>query len=161
MIARRGTDSKRHAIRRVGARANWSSHLKLVVPRIRVVFAIFIAVVHGPFLQLSLLPDVSFADTGGDFYGIIRDGSSRTIPGAIVTAIDSSGSVTRSDTTDADGQYRLPALPPNTYTLRAESNNLAPGIRREQRLVLGQYLQVDFDLQPAGHHEGITVVANN
>jgi hypothetical protein len=68
---------------------------------------------------LALAP--AFAKTEGSLNGVVKDGQGAPLPGVTVK-IESPGLLggSRSTTTDAQGNYRFPAIPPGTYKLSAE-----------------------------------------
>jgi len=70
------------------------------------------------------------AQTTGRIEGIVRAGAKGGVPGALVEASSPSCQGIREATTDPEGRFRLPALPPGTYTVHA---TLA-GFRSSDRL---------------------------
>jgi hypothetical protein len=60
-----------------------------------------------------------FGQTTGAIEGRISDSSGAPIPGALVEARSPSLQGTRAASAAGDGSYRLPALPPGTYAVRA------------------------------------------
>ena len=68
---------------------------------------------------LALAP--TFAKTEGSLAGIVKDGQGAPLPGVTVTvsSADLIGG-SRSTTTDANGNYRFPALPPGNYAIKSE-----------------------------------------
>jgi hypothetical protein len=73
------------------------------------------------FAAVLLLSNPATAQmTRGAISGTVRDQTAAAIPGVTVTATNSDTGATRSAVSDAIGFYRLPALEPGTYTVRAE-----------------------------------------
>ena len=60
------------------------------------------------------------AQTQGGITGTVTDSSGAAIPGATVTVTNTATSGTRNTTTNAEGLYTFPALPPGTYELKVE-----------------------------------------
>ncbi|MEP6769422.1 MAG: carboxypeptidase-like regulatory domain-containing protein, partial [Acidobacteriota bacterium] len=60
------------------------------------------------------------AQTTGGISGRVRDEESRPVTGVLVTARSPSLQGTRTASTDRDGHFRLPALPPGDYDVKAE-----------------------------------------
>jgi len=60
-----------------------------------------------------------FSQTTGTIEGRITDSSDASLPGDLVEARSPSLQGTRTANAAKDGSYRLPALPPGTYTVRA------------------------------------------
>src|SRR4051812_47144294 len=53
--------------------------------------------------------------------GTVTDPSGGLVPGAKITIVQQTTGVTRTFTTDAQGQYVFPSLRPSTYTLTVEA----------------------------------------
>ena len=60
------------------------------------------------------------AQTQGGITGTVTDSSGAAIPGASVTVTNTATSGTRNTTTNAEGLYTFPSLPPGTYELKVE-----------------------------------------
>ena len=58
--------------------------------------------------------------TTGNVTGRVLDPQGAAIPGATVTARNAQTGFTRSETSDAEGVYRIGALPVGTYEINAE-----------------------------------------
>jgi hypothetical protein len=89
--------------------------------------------------------------------GTLRDQSGGVLPGAIVTAKNQETGLTRTAVAEAGGDYRLPALPPGTYTVAAELQGFNVEARKDLVLVIDQTAVIDFTLAPATLAETITV----
>jgi hypothetical protein len=61
--------------------------------------------------------------------GAVRDAQGSAIADATVTALNIDTGFSRRVTTDADGQYRVTALPPGRYTLTAERTGFRSVVR--------------------------------
>ncbi len=61
--------------------------------------------------------------------------------------------------TDAQGQYRIPQLPPGVYTLRFDKESFKPFSRSEVQLRLDRTIRVNVELLPESFTEVIDVVA--
>ena len=70
-------------------------------------------------LTLAAIP-ASAQQTTGNITGRLTDAQSAAVPGVSVTARNTQTGFTRSDVSDAEGVYRLNALPVGTYDLTAE-----------------------------------------
>ena len=71
-------------------------------------------------LSFSIVAAGQTRATTGDLGGTIVDQSSAVLPGATVTAQNVETNHVRSAMTDDRGHFLIPALPPGTYTVRAE-----------------------------------------
>jgi hypothetical protein len=100
---------------------------------------------------------LAVAQTGGTLQGSVTDDQGLALPGATVTLTNLETGWTRALTTDADGRYRAPALPPGVYEIKAELSGFALGVRNRVPLTLGQELTINLNLQVATLAETITV----
>ena len=105
----------------------------------------------------------AFAQTvTGTVMGRVADATGGVLPGVTVT-VQSPQLIggAQSRTTGADGEYRVPALPPGSYTVTFE----LPGFTtyKRERLILeaGSTLAVDATLGPASMQETVTVEAES
>jgi hypothetical protein len=58
--------------------------------------------------------------TNGVISGIVSDAQGGVLPGVTVTGRNIETGITRTVVTESDGRYRLAALPPGRYEVRAE-----------------------------------------
>ena len=98
--------------------------------------------------------------TTGDLAGTIVDQSSAVLPGATVTAHNIETNHTRSAITDERGHFVIPALPPGTYTVRAELPGFAPRTQDDVVLTLGTLIEVRLALNIAGGQETVNVAVD-
>ena len=91
--------------------------------------------------------------------GYVRGTGNEVVSGATVTARNTENNLTRSATTNADGFYLLPGLPPGDYELTARGVGQGEQ-HRTIALLIGQTVDVNFALtaQPVSL-AGLTVVA--
>ncbi|MCX6544036.1 MAG: carboxypeptidase regulatory-like domain-containing protein [Acidobacteria bacterium] len=93
--------------------------------------------------------------------GSAKDQSGGVVPGATVTAKNTETGLVRTATSDATGKYRLPALPPGTYTVAIELQGFNPETRPGILLVIDQTASIDFTLKPASIAESVTVTTES
>ncbi len=96
---------------------------------------------------ISAGPALAQGSLTGSLQGIIRDAQGASVPGVSVTVSSSAlvrGKATA--TTDAQGGYRFPALPPGTYALEARLPGFKTVSRPDVRVLLAQTLAVDLVL---------------
>ena len=98
--------------------------------------------------------------TTGDLGGTIVDQSSAVLPGATVTAQNTETNHTRSAITDERGHFLIPALPPGTYSVRAEMPGFAPRTLDDVVLTLGSLIDVRLSLNVAGGQEIVLVAGD-
>jgi hypothetical protein len=88
--------------------------------------------------------------------GTLTDQSGAVLPGVAVTAVNKETGLTRSAVSEATGEYRLPALPPGTYSVTAELQGFSPA-ERTVSLVIDQTATINLTLNPATLAETVTV----
>jgi carboxypeptidase family protein len=107
-----------------------------------------------PALKLSSHPAASTAPA---LSGTITDASGAVIPGATVTATNSSGARAGSATTDSRGQYRMEDLAPGNYRIEAQARGFetqlfAAGLAPAQQAVADVILGVGSAAQTVTIH---------
>src|SRR5262245_8526878 len=113
------------------------------------------------FAALGLLVTVTAAaaqQTTGTIAGRVLDEQKAAVPGATVTAKNSSTGFTRSEVTDSEGVYRITGLPVGSYALSIEISGIQPQSRSVQ-VSVSETLTSDFDMTIAKVAENVTVVA--
>ncbi|PYX31732.1 MAG: hypothetical protein DMG80_09785 [Acidobacteria bacterium] len=102
---------------------------------------------------------VSFGQSAatGDLYVLVKDPRGAAVTNATVSASDQVRAFERSATTNIDGEYRLQALPPGTYTVRVEAPGFAKVEAKDQIVNIGQLRQLPVALSLAGTQEIVTV----
>ena len=119
-------------------------------------FLRFTALIAGSLLLAgsSLLADAATATLAGT----VKDESGGILPGAGVTATNQQQGTTTTAVSDARGEYRIPLLRPDTYTVTCELS----GFRKETsevRLLVGSTGRVDFQLKLSGVTEVVSATA--
>lgn len=92
----------------------------------------------------------AMAQAGGsssEIKGRIVDPNGALVNGATVTVTDTSKGISRTATTDAQGEYRFLSLPPGTYQLRVEGAGFSTQIKNGVQVTVGQIADQDFALQ--------------
>lgn len=113
------------------------------------------------FAVLLLAMPVAAQEQSGSIVGVVKDGSGAVIPGATVEARSPSSIGVRSTTSDAQGTYRFPALPPGTYEITASLQGFTPAKIGDAVVSLGKQLTIDLTLKLAGVAESVTVSAES
>ncbi|MBW2036446.1 MAG: TonB-dependent receptor [Deltaproteobacteria bacterium] len=108
---------------------------------------------------VCLVVDAQVRRQTGVIRGIVTDSEGAPLPGVNVMATSPALMGTASDTTNMKGTFRLPALPPGIYTVRAEINGFKTVTREQVILRVGMTATVNFVLEPATVREEITVIA--
>ncbi len=107
-----------------------------------------------PFLLFATLPLA--AQTTGSIAGRVGDSSGAALPGVTVEATSPALQGMRTGISDATGLYRLPLLPPGSYTVQFTLTGFAPKKDASVPVSLGKETTVDALLSPA-MTESITV----
>src|SRR4051812_3316924 len=105
------------------------------------------------FLVLVLVVALSglsaFAQTAtGQITGRVTDQQGAVISGANVTAKETTTGRTRTTTTNTEGDYAFPLLPPGSYEVTVESPNMSRGVANVQ-VLLNSKPDVNFGLKAA------------
>ena len=107
-------------------------------------------------LKLSSHPA---ATTSATLSGTVTDPAGAVIPGATLTASNSSGVLVGSATTDSHGQYRMEALAPGGYGIVAQ----ATGFKTQSfaaQVTAGQQAVADVTLRPGSASQTVNVQAS-
>jgi hypothetical protein len=95
--------------------------------------------------------------TNGVISGMISDAQGGVLPGVTVTARNVDTGITRSVVTESDGLYRLAALPPGRYEIKAELQGFGTANVPEMTLTTGTELTRNITMQVQGLNESVTV----
>src|SRR5262245_873743 len=95
--------------------------------------------------------------TTGNITGRVVDQQGAAVPGATVTAKSSQTGFTRTETSDAEGLYRLNALPVGTYDVTAELQGFQTLARKDVDVNVAQTLSLDFSMKVAQLAETVNV----
>ena len=93
--------------------------------------------------------------------GAVKDSSGAVIPGATVTARNLETGLLRTAVTDAQGEYRLPSLPPGRYSVSTELTGFSTETRPDIVLIIEQTAIINFALKPAAISETVTVTGES
>jgi hypothetical protein len=99
--------------------------------------------------------------TTGNIQGRILDAQKAAVPGVTVTAKSPATGFTRTDVTDAEGIYRLNALPVGTYDVHAEIAGFKPYDAKGITVNVSSTVDLNVDLQLAGVAENVSVTAES
>jgi hypothetical protein len=100
-----------------------------------------------------LLPGVALASvTTGAIKGVTVDEGSLPIPGVVVTVTSDNLMGSRQSTTDANGRFLLPELPPGKYDLVAEKAGFAKISMPKLQVIIGRnvILTIEMPLRESG-----------
>jgi hypothetical protein len=114
------------------------------------------------FAFLLLFANIATAqEQGGSIQGVVKDSSGSVLPGVTIEARSPSVVGVNTVTTDTNGVYRFPALPPGRYALTAKLTGFGDKVQPDIELQVGQTLKVDMAMGLAGVAESVTVTAES
>src|SRR5262245_35741523 len=117
----------------------------MLLKQIVKVFCLLIA------LGLGALPALAQArSSSADLIGTVSDQSKSSVPGATVVATNLATGLARSGVTDANGDYRIPLLPPGEYEVKIQVNGFNTQIKKGITLTVGQIFPLDFQVSRGG-----------
>ncbi len=108
-------------------------------------------------MVLTAYVSTAHAQTQGGISGLVTDSSSAAIPGATVTVTNTATGGTRTTTTNADGLYSFPSLPPGIYALKVELQGFKTAELPHVKVDVEQTVRVDVPLQVGKVEETVTV----
>lgn len=92
--------------------------------------------------------------------GTVRDPSGAAVSGAEVRVRNLSTNVSRETTTNAEGVYRVPNLPPGSYEVSVSRSGFSRYVQGPVTLRVGQDVEMSIGLEVAGLTEVITVTSD-
>jgi len=95
--------------------------------------------------------------TTGSITGRVTDQQGAAVPGATVTAKSGSTGFVRTETSDAEGIYRLNALPVGKYDVVSELSGFTSVSKKDVDVNVGVIVALDFSLKVAAVAETVTV----
>ncbi|MBI1897926.1 MAG: TonB-dependent receptor, partial [Acidobacteria bacterium] len=107
----------------------------------------------------ALLAGISPAQTTSTITGTVRDQTGGVVAGATVTVRQAQTGLVRTEISDQEGRFVVPALPVGSYELRAEAKAFRPILRKGVQLTVGRIAVVDFHLEVGQVDQEITVTA--
>ncbi len=95
--------------------------------------------------------------TTGTISGRVVDQQGAAIPGVAVTAKSASTGFTRSEVSNAEGVYRLSALPVGIYEVNAELQGFATVSKKDVEVNVAQVQAIDFSMKVTALAETVNV----
>ena len=90
-----------------------------------------------------------FAQATGSISGTVTDMTGAALAGAKVTATVPATGLTRSSTTNAEGEYVVPLLGVAIYNVEVEQQGFQKGAAQDIRLQVDEHRELDFKLSPS------------
>ncbi|MCU1225660.1 MAG: hypothetical protein JWQ42_3753 [Edaphobacter sp.] len=104
---------------------------------------------------------VAHAQTAtGQFNGHVLDGNGAVVVGATVTLVNAQSGLTRTATTNGEGLYQFPLLPPGKYKVTASQNGFQSAASPELQLDVNQIATQDFHMQVGQVSDTVNVSAS-
>ena len=110
-------------------------------------------------LALTLLAAPAAAQLTGRLAGQVMDADGAPLPGATVTVNSPNLMGSRTEFTDAEGDFSFRTLPPGVYTIQAELEGFVPQQRSEVEVRLSRVTEIRFSMALGEFSEEVTVVA--
>ena len=115
----------------------------------------------GSALLLLLSSASAFAQqTTGNITGRVVDQQGAAVPGASITAKNPATGLSRTETSDAEGVYRVAALPVGIYEVVAELTGFSTISKQDVEVNVGQTVAIDFSMKVATIAETVTVTVS-
>ncbi len=112
-------------------------------------------------LLLTLVTTLAYGQVDqGKIQGVVKDMSGGVIPGVSITVKNDRTGEERETLTGDRGDYVVAPLKPSTYTVQASLSGFAPKEITALQLGVGQSLNLDLTLSPAGITQEVTVSAD-
>ena len=110
-------------------------------------------------LSLAIAPGAlaQVGSTTGAIIGTVTDNTKAVIPGVTITVSGPALMGTRTAVSGTDGGYRIPSIPPGTYTLVFELDGFGKVTRAGIEIGVGFTATINSELSPASVSESITV----
>lgn len=116
----------------------------------------------GVLILICALTTASFAQFDqGKIAGTIKDSTGAVVPGVKVIAVNTRTGDERTTLTGDRGNYLITSLKPSSYKLRTDFQGFAPTEVMTLQLGVGQTLNVDLVIKPAGISQEITISADS
>ncbi len=107
---------------------------------------------------------ISFAQAqanAADLSGKVVDPNGAVVPGATVVAKNSATGISRTVTTDSDGEYQIIALPPGNYELTAEAKTFKKVKISPVTLTVGQSATLQIKLEVGVVTDQVTITGDD
>jgi len=92
--------------------------------------------------------------------GTVADSSGAAVSGAKVTITEVKTGVSRSTTTNEDGNYQFPDLPPGQYEVAVEQQGFKKAVRSGVDVLVNSDVRVNISLQPGTVQQTVEVIAD-
>ena len=108
---------------------------------------------------LSLARTASAQAVTGTILGTVADTTGAVLPGVSVTVKHTETGLTRTLTTDSNGEYTAPSIPTGTYTVTGEISGFKSVTLSNVQVGVDQRIRVDIKLEVGAMTESVEIVA--
>jgi hypothetical protein len=112
-------------------------------------------------LLLLALPFAALAQDAGAITGTVRDSSGAVVPGAEVKLTSPAIGITRTSTTNGDGEYLAAALPPGVYDMSVTAQGFKVFQAKKIIVQVAQKARLDVKLEVGQVSENVVVEGSN
>src|SRR5258705_3806237 len=109
------------------------------------------------FALISVAAPATAQTTNGVISGIISDAQGGVLPGVTVTARNAETGLMRTVVTEGDGRFRLAALPPGRYEVKAELQGFGAVTVPDITVQIGTEVNRNITMQVQRLNESVTV----
>ena len=126
---------------------NWLKKIFIILPAMMLGFTLLAGTVRAQQITATLT-------------GTITDQAGSIVPGATVTVTSLETGLTKTATTNEDGQYTIAFLPPGSYNITVAKTDFAAITRENIKLEVAQTANIDVTLGVAGAQVEVEVSSN-
>ncbi len=122
-----------------------------------------ILIASAAILVLSvLLPGHASAQVAtGDLTGRVLDPGGAVVPGATVTARNTGTGLSRTATTNEDGEYTITQLPPGAYEVTVEAKGFSKSLLKDLQVLVGTKQTRNIELKAGAVTETVEITTNS
>src|SRR5271166_3632245 len=122
----------------------------LIKRSLQAVFVGFLTILAAPFI---------YGQATGSISGTVTDSSGSAVPGAKVTVTAPTTGLSRSSTSNDNGEYTVPSLGVANYNVQVELQGFQTAKAEDIRLQVDEHRELDFKLSPASVQTSVEVTA--
>jgi hypothetical protein len=115
----------------------------------------------GSVALLCILAAAGKAQTSGEITGLVSDSSGAAVAGATVTTTNRATGAARVITTNSEGLYTFPSLPPGVYELKVERSGFKTAQLNNVTLAVQQTARLDVPMEVGQVGETLTITSNS
>ena len=109
----------------------------------------------------TLMVGVSYGQSSASVRGTVADSQGAAVKGATITLQSESKSFSRTQISNADGNYSFNAIPPDSYRLEVVANGFKKSVVSSVKAMIDSTKELDVVLEIGGISETVTVTSAN